>query len=281
MSGIVVSDPPNISAKKPGNARQFAALDWPARSYSGSVDQSLRPSLSRIGLWLACVLVLAFARAHAEPPAPTAPALGLAEQVQRLAQDAGARSAGAGARVEVEVGQLDPRLRLAPCERIDPYLPAGSRPWGRTRVGLRCLQGPTHWNVFLPVTVKVYARALVATAALPAGAVLGLKDLREAEVDLAAGSSAAVTEPGLALGRSLVRPLAAGDALRQADLKARQYFAAGQTVQLVALGDGYQVSGEGQALTPGIEGQPTRVRTDSGRIVTGQPVAEHRVEIPL
>jgi flagella basal body P-ring formation protein FlgA len=47
------------------------------------------------------------------------------------------------------------------------------------------------------------------------------------------------------------------------------------------VGSGYQVSGEGQALTPGLEGQTVRVRTDSGRVVTGQAVADHRVEIPL
>jgi flagella basal body P-ring formation protein FlgA len=182
--------------------------------------------------------------------------------------------------VEVEVGQLDPRLHLAPCERVQPYLPNGSKPWGKTRVGLRCEQGATHWNVFLPVTVKVFGRGLVAAAALPAGTTLAETDLREEEVDLAVGGSA-ITSAQAALGRTLLRALNPGDALHQSDLKLRQYFAAGQTVQLVAVGSGYQVSGEGQALTPGLEGQTVRVRTDSGRVVTGQAVADHRVEIPL
>ena len=68
-------------------------------------------------------------------------------------------------RVEVLVGQLDPRLRLAPCERIEPYLPPNTRLWGKSRIGLRCAQGPSHWNVFLPITVKAYGRALVARRA--------------------------------------------------------------------------------------------------------------------
>ncbi|NZD58911.1 hypothetical protein HZU83_19715 [Sphaerotilus montanus] len=45
--------------------------------------------------------------------------------------------------MEVLPGQLDPRLRLAPCQQIDAYLPPGSTPWGRTRVGLRC---PSGWR---------------------------------------------------------------------------------------------------------------------------------------
>ena len=32
--------------------------------------------------------------------------------------------------MEVSVGTLDSRLRLAPCSRVEPYLPAGSRLWG-------------------------------------------------------------------------------------------------------------------------------------------------------
>lgn len=224
--------------------------------------------------------VAAFAAAAPFARAEESVAGELAQQVQQLAADAGQRGA-AGARVEVEVGQLDPRLHLAPCERIQPYLPAGSRAWGKTRIGLRCLQGATRWNVYLPVTVHVFGKALVAAAALHAGTPLTAADLREAEVDLAAGSTPALADAAAALGRSLARPLAAGDTLRQSDLKARQFFGAGETVQLVAVGPGYQVSGEGQALSNGLEGQTVKVRTESGRVVSGQAIGEHRVEIPL
>src|SRR5687768_712572 len=77
-------------------------------------------------------------------------------QIQQLAQQA---SAGmpAGTRVEVEVGTLDPRLKLAACARITPYLPTGMRLWGRAQVGPRCTEG-ARWSVYLPVTVKVFAK---------------------------------------------------------------------------------------------------------------------------
>ena len=185
-----------------------------------------------------------------------------------------------GARVEVEVGALDPRLRLAPCERVEPYLPAGTRLWGRSRVGLRCTSGPVAWNVYLPLVVKVYGRVAVAARALPAGTLLAAADLQEAEVDIAGGAPV-LRAAGTALGRTLARPLAAGQPLRGADLRARQWFAAGETVQVVAVGNGFQIRGEGQALGPGLEGQNARVRVDGGRIVTGQAVAERLLEIRL
>jgi flagellar basal body P-ring formation protein FlgA len=87
--------------------------------------------------------------------------------------------------------------------------------------------------------------------------------------------------PASALGRTLARPLAAGQPLRAADLRARQWFAAGDSVQIDAVGTGFRISGEGQALGPGLEGQPARVRIGGGRVVTGQPVAERRMELRL
>jgi flagella basal body P-ring formation protein FlgA len=79
----------------------------------------------------------------------------------------------------------------------------------------------------------------------------------------------------------LARPLAAGDTLREQDLRARQWFAAGDTVRIVAGGTGWRIDSEGQALGPGIEGQSVRVRTESGRIVSGIAVADRRVEVAL
>jgi flagella basal body P-ring formation protein FlgA len=206
---------------------------------------------------------------------------GLEQQVRQLALD-GTRHAPPGvARVDVQVGQLDARLRLAPCQKVEPYLPAGTRLWGQARIGLRCVQGPSAWNVFLPITIKVYAKALVTTGPLSAGSVIAAGDLAQAEVDLAESNSIAVTNADLAVGRTLARSLNAGTSLRQSHLKPRQWFAAGDLIKITAMGDGFSVAGEGQALTPGVEGQAARVRTESGRVLTGMPVGEGRMELAL
>jgi flagella basal body P-ring formation protein FlgA len=241
-------------------------------------------SLGVLFLFAARVLLaglgLAFAAQAAEPAAASLH-MGLEQQVRQLAL-AGTRQAAPGvSRVEIEVGQLDPRLRLAPCARVEPYLPAGTRLWGKARIGLRCKEGATAWNVFLPITIKVYGKALVATTPLPAGAVIGAADLIQAEIDLAEDASVAVADSDLAVGRTLARALNAGQSLRQAHLKARQWFAAGDVVRVLAVGSGFSVAGEGQALTPGMEGQPARVRTESGRVLTGTPTGERRMEMLL
>lgn len=186
-----------------------------------------------------------------------------------------------GARVAVILGQLDPRLKLAPCARIEPYLPAGSRPWGRTRIGLRCAEGPTRWNVTLPMTVQVFAPALVLQEPLPAGAEILPEHLIEGEVDWAERAGAPGTDADALAGRRLSRALAAGQPLRDADLQRRIWFAAGERVRVTAVGPGYRVSTQGQALSRGLDGGSVRVRTDGGRVLVGTAVSAHHVEMPL
>jgi flagella basal body P-ring formation protein FlgA len=231
------------------------------------------------GMLALVLVVLGFAApAEAEEAAP-ALATSLLDSVRTLALE---NTPAKGAiRVEVAIGQLDPRLHLAPCQRIEPYVPVGVRLWGKSRIGLRCKEGPTPWNVYLPITIKVYGRALVVPAGATLGSVITDADLSEAEVDLAEDFSPAIVDRKLAEGRVLSQTLKPGQTLRQDQLKARQWFAAGETVKVVATGDGFALEAEGQALNNGIEGQPAKVRTENGRVVTGIPSGERRVEVAL
>lgn len=212
--------------------------------------------------------------ANALPAQVVADALALARQAAQVL-------APPGARVEVAAGTLDSRLQLAPCAQVQVYQSAGHPAWGRTRVGLRCVQGSTAWNVTLPVTVQVWAQAVVSATALPSGARLDSSALSVAEVDWAAGTAQPYARPDALAGRVLARPVPAGQALRPSDLQPRQWFALGDRVRVDARGPGFSVSAEGSALTPGLEGQTARVRTDNGRVITGQPVAERLMEVKL
>jgi len=292
---IVVRRSANISGNKTRNDLHFApwrrcrptysAVMSPAPALALNLPSSARPPgrrLPRAALrCAAAALGIALGSAAAADDAGATLAAGLEQQVRQLALEASQAGAPDAPRVEVGVGQLDPRLRLAPCQRIEPYLPNGTRLWGRTRIGLRCLDGAAKWNVYLPITVKVYGVALVTTRSAPAGTELTAADLMRAEVDLTEDPSPALADAALAVGRTLLRPLDAGRSLRQAHLKARQWFAAGDTVRVRATGSGFDVAGEGQALSNGVEGQSARVRTESGRILTGQPVGERQMDVTL
>ena len=133
----------------------------------------------------------------------------------------------------------------------------------------------------LPVRVAVYGRAVVANGPLPAGVNLSQEQLALADIDIAAEPGAVFTDPALLVGRTLGRPLQAAEAVRTPALKSRQWFAAGETVQVLAVGPGFSVASEAQALSAGVEGQEVRVRFESGRVASGRAVSERRVELSL
>lgn len=208
---------------------------------------------------------VALAQAAADPSTDLGPL------TQRWLDDAMARNQAAGLplRMEVSVGSLDSRLRLAPCARVEPYLPTGARLWGRTRLGLRCVEGPTAWNVFLPVTVKAFGPAWVLTGPVAAGTVLSAQDAMEAEVDWAEESAPVMANPEMWVGQVAARSLVAGQALRQTMVRPPQLFRAGAQVKVLAQGPGYAVASAGQAMSAGVAGQIVRIRMDNGRIISG------------
>ena len=230
--------------------------------------RGLRPHCVLLGLWLG---LLAPLTAQTTDPV-SLDDQAVAQEVRQWMGTAALPQPSQGIRrVEVVPGRLDPRLRLAPCARVEPHLPPGARLWGATRVGLRCVQGKVPWNVYLPVTVKVWGPALVATRPLAQGSVLVAGDLRLEEVDIAADASPVLTTLEQTVGQRLNGALNTGQALRQSQLQKRLWFAAGDAVRVTARGEGFAVSQQGLALTPGIEGQATRVRTENGKVIVAMP----------
>lgn len=182
-------------------------------------------------------------------------------------------------RMEVQVGRLDPRLNLAPCQKIDPYLPSGSKLWGRTRVGLRCVEGEKPWNVFLPVTIKAFGPAWVLTSNVNAGDVLTHDQVMQSEVDWAESPHAIIALQEDWVGQTAARNLTAGMALRQTMVKPPQLFAMGAVVKVLVGGGGFSVTSSGKALEAGGEGQTVRVRMDNNRTVMGTVNARGEVVV--
>ena len=172
-------------------------------------------------------------------------------------------------RMEVVVGSLDSRLKLTPCARVEPYLPPGTRLWGKTRLGLRCIEGPSRWNVFLPVTISAYGPAWVIKGSVASGSVLTESDAMQTEMDWAQESSPIMSNPEQWVGQVATKMLSTGQALRQNMIRPAQVFQAGTQVRVVAKGAGFQITADGQAMSAGAVGQPARVRMSNGRIMSG------------
>ncbi len=247
------------------------------------MSEHLRISAVVLLAWcLLCLLVLWAQPAHAQDLRAELDALikGQVDTVAQTVQPAGPKGQKSP-RVEVTLGELDPRLKLAPCDKVRAYLPEGTRLWGRAKVGMRCEQGAVRWNVYWPVQVKVWAAAVVAVVPLKPGQPISAADVRLGETDLASSASPAFQRVEDVLGRSVVRPVDPGESVRQDDLRQRRWFAAGDPVTVQVRGPGFAASAEGLAISHGDEGQCARIRFENGRIICGRPVGERMAEVLL
>jgi flagella basal body P-ring formation protein FlgA len=178
------------------------------------------------------------------------------------------REGGFAGRVEVSVGNPNARLQLAPCARMEPFIPPGTRLWGRTTLGLRCVEGAA-WRAYLPVHVRVFAAAPVAARALAQGQTVAPSDLQQQEIEITRFPIGAIADPAQLADKQLARALAAGQPLLRDHFRPRPVLAQGDSVRVVYQGTNFSVATQGRALSHALDGQSVTVVTESGRSVSG------------
>lgn len=178
------------------------------------------------------------------------------------------QTVGYPGKVRVVAGAIDPNLRLASCPDAQVFLPAGSRAWGRTSVGIRC-GAPSVWTIYVQAAVHVSAQYLVAATPLAQGRILASQDLIFETGDLTQLPAGIFTDMNQAVGRVVNRSMRAGTVVRQEMLNIQPAVQQGQTVLLTSEGRGFSVSAEGRALTKAGPGQVVQVKVANGQVVAG------------
>lgn len=228
----------------------------------------MNPRYRRAALGLVAALVLTPAGAR-QADAP------VREEVLRLLRE---HTRGLGGEVTLDVTPLDPGNQLPACSELHASLPPGSRAWGRTTVAVRC-DAPARWTVYVPVQVRVVGEYLVLARALRPGQIVGPDDLARRRGDLAAEGDGALLDATQAIGHPARFAVAAGQPLRREMLRLPPVVRRGERVRIQTRGAGFSVSNEGRALNDAADGQPVRVRIDSGKVLSGTARLDGSVDI--
>ncbi|MGH6692755.1 MAG: flagellar basal body P-ring formation chaperone FlgA [Gammaproteobacteria bacterium] len=200
-------------------------------------------------------------------------------ELQRAAEAfARAHATALPGRAQIEALPLAPHTRLARCESLQTVLPPGERLWGDTSVIVRCVR-PRAWSVFVPVSVKVFAEAVVTAHPIARGQVLTAADLSQGEQELTKWPTGPIVDPEQAIGKVAVVPLPARAALHADMLRAPYAVAEGQRVRVVFQGDGFRATSAGRSLGNAAVGETVRVRTASGKVVKGVAHSPGVVEV--
>ncbi|AGK48769.1 flagella basal body P-ring formation protein FlgA [Burkholderia thailandensis MSMB121] len=282
-------------AGQPANART-AARSWPAPRMQGAaatqggvIPVSFRSQPAPRTLPVRPAPIRAAASAPgAQPAAATgtaaaAPAPAGQQDGESIRRAALAflqqQAAGLPGKTTVTVAPAFPR-GLAACATLEPFLPSGARLWGRTTVGVRCA-GERPWTIYLQAKLAVQATYYVAARQIAPGETLTAADLVARDGDLTMLPLAVITDAQQAVGATTLTRVAAGLPLRQDLLKSAASVSIGQTVRVVASGQGFTISAEGSVLNNAAPGQQVRVRMAAGQIVTAIVKDAATVEIPL
>jgi flagella basal body P-ring formation protein FlgA len=175
------------------------------------------------------------------------------------------------------IGPIDAGHLADNCNGYDVFMAAGARPWGNTYLSVSC--GGGNWSLRVPVKIQVVADYLVSARPLMAGKPITEDDLGRQSGELSVLPNGILTDKELAIGRVLVASLPAGRPLRGDMLRQQMVVQQGQNIRIVTVGNGFQVSGEGRALSNAAIGQVTQVRLNSGQVLSGIVRADGSIEI--
>lgn len=228
----------------------------------------------RIAFFFALVFVLIFVPALSTPAWASPGTEAIARTVEAFLTE---RAASLPGRVTIEIGAIIDNDRYAACQQWEAFLQGGVRPWGKVSVGARCVAG-NKASLYVPATIRVDGPYLVAARGIPAGQVLAREDFKFVEGELSAQAPDLLTSEPEALGLAARSFIPADRPLRSSLLRQEMAVLAGQTVKLVARGEGFSVSYEGQAISSAAIGQSVRVRAPNGTILTAIVVDKGVVE---
>lgn len=171
---------------------------------------------------------------------------------------------------EVVIDVRPPSPHLPPCVQPEPFLPnAGQSPLGRVSVGVRC--GETHQQVrYLQAQIDVIGNYWVAQHDINRGTLITPDMLVEQSGNLGELSSQALTNEEEIVGKVAQRQIRSGSTFLTHFLQTPSVVERGQRVTVIAQGNAFRVSREGEVLESGGVGDQVRVRFDTREIVTAR-----------
>lgn len=176
------------------------------------------------------------------------------------------QTAGLPGKVTYNVDEIDKRIALRACSKIEAFLPAGSQLIGRVSIGVRCNE-VNGWSIYIPVQIKISRELIISARPLALGQLLHAEDIARQTTETT--QNVGITDAAQVIGKVLRYSVAAGYIMRDDMLRAPYNVKQGQTVQLSVQGAGFSLSSSGVALNNASEGETVQIRTFSGRIVSG------------
>lgn len=185
-------------------------------------------------------------------------------------------------RYEIQVNQLDPRLRMPMCDKeLTATLESPAIPIGRVTVKVRC-DSTTPWTVFVPAQVRLFRDVVTTTRPLKRAGFIEPGDVMLRERDISLINQGYFTSMDQAIGQKLTRPTVTDQVLTQVHLEQAEVITKGDQVVITARSSTLSVRMPGEALSNGGLREQIRVKNlNSQRVIKAQVIAPGQVEVAM
>jgi flagella basal body P-ring formation protein FlgA len=185
-------------------------------------------------------------------------------------------------RYEIEVKQIDPRLRMPHCDKeLTASLENSPRPIGRVTVRVRC-ESSAPWTVFVPAQVHLFRNVVTVVRPMKRDAIVSDADVALRERDVGLLGQGFLDSLDQAVGQKLVRPTVIDQVLTPVHLAQPEMVHKGDQVVISARSGSMSVRMPGEALSDGGFNEQIRVKNlNSNRVIKANIVAPGQVEVPM
>ncbi|VVM47691.1 hypothetical protein PS662_00620 [Pseudomonas fluorescens] len=185
-------------------------------------------------------------------------------------------------RYEIQVNQLDPRLRMPMCDKeLTASLESPAKPLGRVTVKVRC-EGTSPWTVFVPAQVRLFREVVTTSRPLRRADIVEPADVLLRERDISLISQGYLTTLDQAIGQRLTRPMVADQVITLVHLEQAEVIRKGDQVVITARSGAISVRMPGEALSNGGMSEQIRVKNlNSKRVIKAQVTAPGQVEVSM
>ncbi len=173
-------------------------------------------------------------------------------------------------RIDINVGNLDDRLRLAQCPTPVKFNAQDQTGLGgNISVKAQCV-GQIAWTVHIPAQVMIYREIPVAAMDIPRGQSISGSHLTSALVNVSSIRQGFADTPQAIVGREAKRNIGKGEVFKTNQMDSPTTVRRGEVVMLESIAGAIKVSSSGTAMSDGRLGQKIRVKNSSSeRVISG------------
>lgn len=182
---------------------------------------------------------------------------------------------------KTQLGKIDSRLQLTPCNDLNVFKPAHTRELGQTTLGVKCNSGAS-WLIFVPVTIQKFSRVAVAKQDYSRGHVMRAGDIKMVSRDVSDLHQGYFEQSGSVKDMVARRTIRRGTVITPGMVKHPRFVKRGDEIVIVAESKNLVIRAKGKAMMDGRKGDRIRVKnTQSKREFQATVIAPGTVQVTM